>query len=149
MNRGTVYLVGPIRGLSYEEATGWRNQAKKELEDCGFTVLNPMSGKENLKGTEDIGVNLKTGDEAKNQYIYFSDIHRVNESNIILANMLPKSYRPPIGSMFEIGYAVAKDKTVILVTDDLYLQKHPFIEYTCIVVPTLEDAYTLINKIGA
>ncbi len=37
-----VYLCGAIRGLSDEEAKGWRDEAKKALVAAHFIVLDPM-----------------------------------------------------------------------------------------------------------
>jgi len=144
----TVYLVGPIGGLSYDDATKWRLDAREHLEDVGFTVLDPMSGKECLKNDKSIGVGLNNTKYVENGYIYHSDLFRLNAADIILSNLTKLSSRPTIGTFFEYGYATAKGKTIITVTTDEYISKHPFIVNSSIIVPTLEDAYDLLSKMG-
>lgn len=50
----TVYLAGPIRGLSVEEASGWRNSVAGELSKYEIESLDPMRNqaeKRNPDGT--------------------------------------------------------------------------------------------------
>lgn len=148
MSRGAIYLIGPIGGLSYEQATGWRIDARKVLEKMDWVVLDPMSGKECLHQTKDIGVGLANAKSVENGYIYHSDLLRINKADVLLANWLIKSHRPPIGTMFEYGYGSAKDKTIITVTDDEYFMKHPFVAYSSIIVSTMEEAYDLLSAMG-
>ena len=42
MLRNSVYLAGPITGLTYEECVGWRERAKEELAKAGITAYSPM-----------------------------------------------------------------------------------------------------------
>jgi nucleoside 2-deoxyribosyltransferase len=44
-----VYLAGPIGGLSYNEATNWRDQAATDLAPFGIKCLSPMRGKDYLR----------------------------------------------------------------------------------------------------
>lgn len=37
-----VYLAGPITGLSYEQCTGWRNEARAHLARRGIRTTSPM-----------------------------------------------------------------------------------------------------------
>jgi predicted small integral membrane protein len=48
----TVYLAGPIAGLSYKGATDWRDQAIASLAEAGIRGLSPMRAKEYLRGAE-------------------------------------------------------------------------------------------------
>ena len=54
MGELTCYLAGPIRGLNYEEAIGWRMDAAKRLKDVGIKCLSPMRSKEWIKDVEKI-----------------------------------------------------------------------------------------------
>ena len=146
MAKRTVYLIGPIGGLSYADATQWRIDARPILEDMGFEVLDPMSGKECLKGDKSIGVGLKNAPFVENGYIYHSDLHRVNRADFLLSNLLKMSDKQSIGTFFEYGYGAAKDKTIITVTADPYMAKHPFIVSSSIVVPDMDTAYELLTK---
>lgn len=48
-----IYLAGPIRGLSYDEAVGWREKVKQMLPR-GIETLSPMRKKEMLAGEKEI-----------------------------------------------------------------------------------------------
>lgn len=148
MSKGIVYLIGPIGGLSYEQATTWRKEARTELEPMGWTILDPMSGKECLKDEKDIGVGLNNAKSVENGYIFHSDLLRLNKADIMLANWSIPSHRPPIGTMFEYGYAFAKDKTIITVSTDDYFIHHPFVVASSIIVSTLDEAYELLAAMG-
>lgn len=47
----TVYLAGPINGCTDEQATGWRDRARRVLQASGYMVFDPMArdyrGREN------------------------------------------------------------------------------------------------------
>lgn len=147
MKKPIIYLIGPISGISYDQATLWRKEAKEQLEDMGYIVLDPMSGQECLKGESKIGINLENSIVVTNQYIYHSDIYKVNRADVLLANLLSDSATHSLGTYIEIGYAIAKDKLVIVVTKDNNIYKHPFIEYSCIVVSSMEMAYEVLDSI--
>jgi hypothetical protein len=50
------------------------------------------------------------------------------------------------GTLFEIGWAIALRKMIVLVTDDLYLAAHPLIETNVsFIVPTLEEGVEIIK----
>jgi hypothetical protein len=45
----TVYLAGPISGLSYDGAVDWRETVARQLADVGIRALSPMRAKSYLK----------------------------------------------------------------------------------------------------
>ena len=45
----TVYLAGPISGLSYGEATDWRQEVQAQLQRCGIHALSPLRAKVYLR----------------------------------------------------------------------------------------------------
>ena len=44
----TVYLAGPITGLTFDECTDWRQHAVRRLASQGIKGLTPLRGKEYL-----------------------------------------------------------------------------------------------------
>ena len=42
----TVYLAGPITGLTYDGATDWRHAVAADLNSVGIKGLSPMRGKD-------------------------------------------------------------------------------------------------------
>ena len=143
----SVYLVGPIGGLSYEDATQWRVEAREVLEARHWDVFDPMTGHESLKGEKDIGVGLGNAKFVENGCIFHSDLFRINEADILLVNLLKLSPKQSVGTFFEYGYGYANKKMIITVTTDSYISKHPFIVGSSIVVSSMEQAYELINNL--
>ena len=54
-----VYLAGPIRGCSYDNATDWREYAIKELAKDGIIGVSPMRAKEFLRGIERLELDMR------------------------------------------------------------------------------------------
>ena len=57
----TVYLAGPITGLTYDGATDWRAYAKARLAKFGIQAVSPMRAKEFLKALP----SMPSGEQAK------------------------------------------------------------------------------------
>ena len=122
-----VYLCGPIRGLSYDEAIGWRNKTREKLGPLGFECLSPMRNKQLISSEEKITDsydNLSGG--YSSHEIFARDRFDVSQSDIILANFLNRKVTI-IGSLFEIawGYLLGKYIVVVVQKDSIY--HHPFI----------------------
>lgn len=103
----TVYLSGPISGLSYGEAVDWRVQAKIELRKHGILGVSPMRGKEYLSHV--------TKFEGQSQYASFGPLSTPKGINsrdrydclncdALLVNLLGATERS-IGTILEIGWA--------------------------------------------
>jgi len=116
----TIYLGGSIAGISYDQATIWRNRVRKLLtkDFQVFQILDPMRDKEHLSDIELLDIDHTTRPED----IFNRDMSDIDKSDIILCNLMTKS----LGSLFENGYAYAKHKPVILVIDEDYIG-HPFL----------------------
>lgn len=144
MHSPTVYLAGPISGLTYEEATEWRERATDELTAMGYTVRDPMRGKEHLKGVGAIAATTKAKAD-----IYKRDVYDVDSADIILASLVrPPNGVPSVGTMVEIGYAAKGGKLIIVMTDDPYLRTHPFIEGPSVaVVGHIKDALQILYEL--
>ena len=146
MTRGLIYLAGPITGLSYGAATDWRFTASSILESVGITPLNPMRGKEILKGM----TSLLPGDYGQtictNKAIITRDRFDVSHCDVILINLLD-ARTISIGTMIEIGWADAYRKPIVLVIEG---ESNP--HWHCMVreaagyiVPTLSEALHIIS----
>lgn len=91
----TVYLSGPIRLVSDEQAFGWRRLAEEYLISKGFQVNNPKRL---------IGVSAAD--------IVAGDLKAIDESDIVLAHVPVDIIA--IGTTMEIFYAARSAMTVIL-----------------------------------
>lgn len=115
MNK-SVYLAGPITGLSYEGATDWREYAKKDLADVGIAGLSPLRAKDYLRKVAkiedsyaDFGLSTEKAITARDRF----DCQRVG---VVLLNMLGAT-KTSIGSCIEIGWADAARVPIILVME--------------------------------
>jgi nucleoside 2-deoxyribosyltransferase len=111
-----VYLVGPISGLSYAEATEWRVYAAAKLAEYGVTALDPMRDKAFLEGERILGNNY-SHTLARPKGITVRDRNDVFRADAILANFLTAK-KCSCGSPIEFGWADAKQKTVVMVTSE-------------------------------
>lgn len=114
----TVYLAGPISGLTYEESSGWRNNASFWLNKIGVKTLNPLL-------PSDINfVNDETGKfcdgkglaEEISSSFFNRDILWVHQSDVVLADftLIPENGVSG-GTIYELGYAGALGKVCIVV----------------------------------
>ena len=112
----TVYLAGPITGLSYESATGWRRKVADALPM--HEVLDPMRGKEDLAGASLLAAGLCTTEMAQR------DLADIDRCDVVLVNF-QGARQMSVGTVAEIGYAFGRSKKVMVVFDDLHA--HPFL----------------------
>ena len=124
----SVYLAGPITGLTYAEAQdGWRAVAEEWGGLHGVRMLSPLRGKEYLR---DVG-------RLEKQYLHLSplssphgivhrDFNDVRNADCILANFLDAT-GASIGTAFEFGAAFALRTPIITVREKGSVHDHPFI----------------------
>lgn len=167
--RKTVYLAGPITGLTFEEAKGWRDDVTQQLGDT-WHCLSPLRGKEHCDlGSEPLPSNFDGGGDAVRR-----DLHDIRRSQAVLLNLLDTPI-PSIGTMCELGYAKGYAApelfcaTVITVLSPTYQERgrsgghidpfvarhfpnpheHVFVrELSDIVVSTLHEAVTILKEIA-
>jgi hypothetical protein len=50
----SVYLAGPIAGLTFDGAADWREKAIERLTEFGIKGLSPLRAKEYLRGSGEL-----------------------------------------------------------------------------------------------
>ena len=141
-----VYLVGPISGCTYEEATNWRRLVTEVLKAKNHLVFDPMSGKEELKQEEKIVLAYEEHLMAKADHIFLADLHRVRQSDVLFCNLLDiKGFT--VGSLFEIGFGYALNKAIIVIANDKMITDHPFIKNSAFVASSVEEGLTILDRI--
>lgn len=154
MNR-SVYLAGPITGLSYGAARhGWRREFADLLEghapwlDC----FSPMRAKEFLKDHQCLGgsaAELEAYEQALARPIGIltRDFNDVTQRDAMVANFLGAE-RVSIGTVWEIGVAFSHRKPVVVVMEPGNIHDHVFVTHSSgYVVPTLEEAALIVASI--
>lgn len=124
MSQPTVYLAGPISGLTFKGCTSWREYAVDQLAQAGIKGLDPMRGKHYLKeiGDEVLGPD---GDKYKlkgvlstNRGIITRDRFDATRCDLLLVNLL-QAPRVSIGTVMEIAWAdLCRTPIVCAMEDD-------------------------------
>lgn len=149
-----IYLAGPIRGLTYGEATDWREYAAARLEDAGHTTMSPMRGKEYLKaygplnGGENGDGSYPAFPLSTAQGLFRRDIFDVMMCDAVLAN-LEQATNVSIGTAMEIQRGYDLGKYVVSVVTPNTTHDHAFIaQASSLTVPKLEDAIAYLCVVG-
>jgi nucleoside 2-deoxyribosyltransferase len=113
----TIYLAGPITGLTHDEARyGWRQEFAQLMPEHIF-CSSPMRGKEFMK---DHGI-LSSGHDypehamATAEGITTRDYNDVKNCDAMVACYLESGDRPSLGTAAEFGYCWALHKPIIVV----------------------------------
>ena len=143
----SIYLCGPCSHLTFDEASGWRDQVQEALGRI-FRVVNPLRGEAALKDAPQIPA---LGDdrfpETSGHAIFRRDVQHVKDCDILLANFLGAD-RISIGSISEIAIAWQLGKYIVVVMEPDNGHDHLFIrEMAAITLPTLEQTYQYLTRI--
>ncbi len=126
----TVYLAGPIEGVSLEEATKWRETATNFLNKEGIDTLDPTRRKK--FHDQPYSSNLA-------RKIVRMDMNDIQNSNVVLMNLKDRGAGKAWGTICELMISVSNNKTTIIVLEEGF--KHPFIDvFATELHHTLEDA---------
>ena len=144
----SVYLAGPINGLDFDGATGWRNYVEVALRDCGIVGLSPMRAKEFLRNVGRITDSYEEFPLASQSAIVGRDRNDVMTCDLMLANFLGAE-KVSAGTPIEFGWADAYRKPIILVMEpEGNLYDHPMIRGLAAVrLSNLDDAILTIRAI--
>ncbi len=141
----SAYLVGPIRGLTYGEATDWRQYVIDALEGT-YRCYSPMRGKDYLRALGPLLGDNNTGafeqfPMSSSKGIFGRDRWDVSRADVLLCNFEGAADVVSIGSCMEIqrGYDLGKYVLTVMGTNNIH--NHPFVtEASSLVVPTLDYA---------
>ena len=111
-----VYLAGPIKSLTYAEATDWRVKARTQLARQGMDGYSPMRAKHFLKDSLSISTDAAFYDNviANPTAIVTRDRYDVMSCDMMLINVQGAS-SVSLGTAVEIGWADAFRKPMVMV----------------------------------
>ncbi len=133
----SIYLAGPITGLSYDNARfGWRQVFAERMKVIAPHVecFSPMRAKEFLSGHQALecaGVDLEKVNNAlcRPLGILARDSNDVAERDLIVANFLGAD-RVSIGTVWELGHAAAfRKKVIVIMEDEGNFHEHVFVTH--------------------
>jgi nucleoside 2-deoxyribosyltransferase len=150
----SVYLAGPITGLTYDDGNDWRETARLELEGVGITGWSPLRSKQFLReigvldsaGTPDSAyIGLNPLSEPKG--ITTRDRFDTMRSDLVLMNLLGAE-RVSIGTMIEAGWADAARVPLVVAMETDNVHRHAMLnEVAGFIVPTLEEALAVVKAV--
>jgi len=131
-----VYLAGSIEGISWEEATEWRNKAKTYLENFDIDCLDPCRRVAFAETTE----------RHADARIFKADLQDISYSSVLLVNLCESIPGKKWGTVCETAHAHTKNKIIIVLMDEGQWL-HPFISmYATEIHYTLNDACNAVRE---
>jgi len=121
----SVYIAGPISGLSYDACTKWRDEVSAALRSSNIAALSPLRAKVYLRDTTTIADCYNDADlNGGRAYINMStergitsrDRFDCTSCGVVLVNLLGTS-KVSIGTCMEIAWADAHRIPVVLVME--------------------------------
>ena len=142
-----VYLAGPITGLSWEDATEWRNRMVNELKPLGIDCYSPLRAKTYLSHLDTIPNATTTQPLSTARGIYTRDRWDATRCDVLFVNFL-NAPRISIGTILEIAWADSYDIPIILVMEDDNVHHHAMVmECAGFVVSTLDDGIHILKSL--
>lgn len=151
MSTPTVYLAGPICGLSYDGATGWREYAEAALATDGIRSFSPMRSKAFLSGHDaanPLGPHGYQHVLSTPKAITTRDRRDCTTCDAVLMN-LRGATRVSIGTVIEIAWAdMARVPVVLVMEREGNLHEHCMVREMCgFQVETLEQGIATVKAI--
>lgn len=143
MKRLSVYLSGPMSGMTVETSSSWRQEVARRLSPF-VEVIDPsreysflgVQDKKDIDPASLVGTHTITKDES----IVIRDRFDVRRSDIVLANFIDGPGTVSIGSVAEVSWAIDQDKPVILAAHDGDIHLHPMMTARSIRAYSLDEA---------
>lgn len=130
--RPSVYLAGPISGLTYASASDWRKYAVNSLGMWGIEAYSPLRVKDYL---HDQGILEKQYQGlhplSDDKGIITRDRHDVLSRDMMLINFLGCKDRISIGTCIEIGWADSARKPIVAVMEEHNVHRHAMVVEAC------------------
>lgn len=144
----TVYLAGPITGLSYGTSTDWREYAIKDLATAKIRGVSPLRAKDYLKNESNIADSYESIALSSSRGITTRDRWDATRCDLVLANLVGAE-KVSIGTVMELAWADAARKPIILVIEpEKNVHDHAMVrEVTGFRVSTLEEGLKIAKAI--
>lgn len=113
-----IYLSVPISGSDVnsirERVMFW----KRKLKELGFFVFHPFLGEKFLRPQQNVQKDTESFPSIKtDKFIFNRDLAMIDKSDWVLVDLRREKYIHK-GCIFEMGYAFAQKKHIILVIED-------------------------------
>ena len=147
----TVYLSGPMKGLTPEDAMQWRTYVKTQLPDH-IKAWDPFRGKGDLIKKLN-GEGKKLGDEYRDSAITRAkgitvrDHRDATTCDVLLVNVLGAK-TVSIGTIMELAWSYDAGVPIVLVMEEGNPHSHAiFNEAASYIVDNLDEGITLVKAL--
>lgn len=145
---GTVYLAGPITGLTFEGCTDWREYAKGKLAEDGIVGFSPLRCKEYLaeRGVMD-AMGYDDAPLSSPKGITTRDRWDVLTRDVVLVNLVGAE-SVSIGTVMEVAWADLARKPVVVAMDEGNVHTHAMLTHAAgFIVPSLLEAIAITKAL--
>ncbi len=142
----SVYLAGPITGLSFDTASSWRDEASLYLRDYGITAFSPLRGGVNLIHEPCIKDRYEESVLHTQKGFTTRDRWDISRCDLLFVNLLGAE-KASIGTIVEIGWADSYRKPIVLAMEENNIHQRPIIrEIAGFIVENFDTAMqTIVN----
>lgn len=141
-----VYLAGPITGLTYEQAVGWREEFQR-LVGPSIKCLSPMRHKEYLLGETDLKDGYDQHLMSTVRAITTRDRFDCTRCDMLVVNVLGAT-RPSLGTTMEIAWADLCRTPIVMIMEPGNVHDHGMIrESVGWIVQTPEEAAFVVQRV--
>jgi len=152
-DKPSIYLAGPMSGLSWREALAWRREAEAELSK-DWRLINPVRAQvpedqqnEIIEATTQLDTK-KVDIEVTATAVTAQDEFFIDQSDWILAYFLGAG-KISIGTVWELGYGWGTGKKIFSVLEPGSIHDHAFVRRRSHVFsPHLSDAIQFFKAIS-
>lgn len=147
-----IYLAGPITGITFGEATDWREDAKRFLDSPTVRTFSPLRGKDYLKDKGELHSGTYDGTLTSQKGIMGRDYFDCTSSTVVIFNFLGAK-KASIGTAMELAWCYQKQiPTVVIMEKEGNIHDHVMVrEAITYRVETLGEAVAvtkmLLNEI--
>ena len=152
-SKPSVYLAGPITGLTYDDGQDWREYAKGLLAP-DIDAYSPLRAKAHLSA---LGV-LDNAGKSDSKYLGLNalsepqgitarDRFDCTGRSMVLVNFLGAT-QVSVGTCIELGWADGARRPVVIAMEEDNIHRHAMVNQIAgFIVPTLEDAVTVCKAV--
>lgn len=124
----TVYLAGPIDGMTFGAANDWRKYVHDKLVPHGIIGVSPLRCEPLPEGEEKYKAGYTCPKFGTAKAIGSKNIHDVRNCDITLAFLPGPRSSVSLGTICELAGAHFINKQTVMVSDDPYVMSHPVID---------------------
>ncbi len=142
-----IYLAGPIFGCSEGEAKDWRKYVDDAIRPHGMIGISPLRCEPCVNGQYNLTYPDPCFGQAKAILAKnFLDLRACDFTLAYFPKPKDLSAQRSAGTMGELAWTYALQKPSVVVTDDPFIEKHPFTscQGSWPVLPNLDEAIRLL-----